>query len=66
MKLGKILEVIKNLKKTSLKNKCYSQREYEGYAAMGCCGGLVGGDEATEYLQYTCIGCPYYVDTRVF
>ena len=25
--------------------KCYSDMEYEGYASMGCCGGLTGGTE---------------------
>lgn len=36
--------------------------EYEGYAAMGCCGGLTGGTKATDYLSEMCIGCPHYVD----
>ena len=26
--------------------KCYSDREYEGYAAMDCCKGLTGGDKS--------------------
>ena len=29
--------------------KCYSDMEYEGYASMGCCGGLTGGTKATDY-----------------
>ena len=47
-------------------DKCYSRMEYEGHAAMGCCGGLVGGTSATEYLSEQCIECPYLVltDTR--
>ena len=25
-------------------DKCYSDMEYEGYASMGCCGGLTEGN----------------------
>ena len=42
--------------------KCYSDREHEGYASMGCCGGLTGGTKATDYLLEMCIGCTHYVD----
>ena len=42
--------------------KCYSDMEYEGYASMGCCGGLTGGTKATDYLSETCCSCPHYVD----
>ena len=42
-------------------DKCYSEREYEGYAAMGCCGGLVGGTSATDYLSEMCCSCPHLV-----
>ena len=41
--------------------KCYSDREYEGYASMGCCGGLTGGTKTTDYLSETCYGCPHLV-----
>ena len=41
--------------------KCYSDMEYEGYASMGCCGGLTGGTKATDYLSETCRSCPYLV-----
>ena len=41
--------------------KCYSNMEYEGYAAMGCCGGLTGGTEFTDYLSETCCSCPHLV-----
>ena len=30
--------------------KCYSDMEYEGYASMGCCGGITGGTKDTDYL----------------
>ena len=43
-------------------DKCYSDREREGYASMGCCRGLTGGTKATDYLSEMCIGCPHYVD----
>ena len=41
--------------------KCYSDREYEGYAAMGCYKGLTGGTKATDYLSETCRNCPHLV-----
>ena len=41
--------------------KCYSDMEYEGYASMGCCGGLTGGTKATDYLSETCCSCPHLV-----
>lgn len=46
------------------KNKCYSQREREGVAAMGCCRGLAGGDRSTDYLQYSCVVCNHFVNTK--
>lgn len=42
-------------------DKCYSDKERQGYAAMGCCGGMVGGTRATEYLSESCIDCPYLI-----
>lgn len=41
------------------RQRCYDDREAAGHAAMGCCGGLVGGDYSTNYLQYRCMACPY-------
>lgn len=49
------------IKKYWSQERCYTQREYEGIAAMGCCCGLTGGDSSTGYLQYSCIDCPHYV-----
>lgn len=40
---------------------CYTDMEYQGIASMGCCGGVVGGTSATEYLSESCIGCPHLV-----
>ena len=42
-------------------DRCYAERESEGVAVFGMCGGLLGGDKDTEYLSYDCIDCPYYV-----
>lgn len=47
---------------TSDYDKCYSNMEREGYAAMQCCKGLSGGTKNTDYLLKMCISCPYYVD----
>ena len=41
--------------------KCYSDRELEGYASMDCCGGLTGGTKSTDYLSETCCNCPHLV-----
>ena len=30
--------------------RCYTDMDYAGRAASGCCGGLVGGDKSTGYL----------------
>lgn len=43
---------------------CYTQREHDGYAAMGSCGGMVGGTKATEYLSEMCVDCPYFVNVK--
>ena len=40
---------------------CYSERESEGIAVFGMCGGLVGGDKDSGHVQYECIDCPYWV-----
>ena len=42
-------------------DKCYSDMEYEGYASMGCCGGITGGIKDTDYLSETCCSCPHLV-----
>lgn len=46
---------------TSDYDKCYSERENEGYAIFECCGGIAGGTKSTKYLSETCNGCPYLV-----
>ena len=45
-------------KSTSSYDKCYSDMEYSGIAAMGCCEGKTNsiGD-----LSETCTNCPYLV-----
>ena len=45
-------------KSTSSYDKCYSDMEYSGIAAMGCCEGKTNsaGD-----LYETCTNCPYLV-----
>lgn len=42
-------------------DRCYAEREGEGYAIFGCCYGLTGGTRNTGYLQESCINCPYLV-----
>ena len=43
---------------------CYKSMEHSGIAVFGLCRGLVGGDAATEYLQYDCIDCPYFYKNK--
>ena len=65
--VNKIIEKIKTLlqksKQRSVYDRCYTAMEYRGVAVFGCCDGLAGGDKLSGYLQYECIGCPYFVDT---
>ena len=48
---------------TTKYEKCYSKMESAGYACFGSCGGKIGGDINTHYLDYDCIDCPYFVST---
>ena len=57
--LGKIVKGIKNIMFNNYDN-CYTDMEYQGIAAMGCCCGVVGGTSATEYLSEICVSCPYH------
>ena len=44
-------------------DKCYSEMEDNGIAVFGCCSGLFGGSYGTNYLQSSCVDCPYSVLT---
>ena len=44
-------------------DKCYSEMEDNGIAVFGCCSGLSGGSYETNYLQHSCVDCPYLVLT---
>ena len=43
------------------KQECYDEMERRGLAVRESCEGVVGGDSSTEYLNYSCIDCPYFV-----
>ena len=45
-------------KSTSSYDKCYSDMEYSGIAAMGCCEGKTNG---IGDLSETCTNCPHLV-----
>ena len=45
-------------KSTSSYDKCYSDMEYSGIAAMGCC---EGKNNSAGDLSETCTNCPYLV-----
>lgn len=42
---------------------CYDEMEEKGYASMGCCCGLIGGDKLSDWTMYSCIDCPHYTPT---
>lgn len=41
--------------------KCYNRMEDMGIAVFGCCCGVSGGDNNTDYLSETCVSCPHLV-----
>lgn len=40
---------------------CYTEREYEGYAVFGMCGGVINNEQNSIYAPCTCVDCPYLV-----
>ena len=59
--INRIKEFISKLSKHMGYSSCYDDMETRGIAVFGMCGGQMGGDANTEYLSYSCIGCPYFV-----
>lgn len=57
--LHKIKEFLKNIKYKLSKESCYDEMVGHGCARLGQCDGLSGGDRLSDYLSYSCIGCPY-------
>lgn len=55
----KILAIYYKIKYKLSKDYCYTEMEKRGYACFGKCCGLSGGDRYTEYLNYSCVDCPY-------
>ena len=62
--IKKFKELLQKVRHKLSRNYCYTEMEYRGIAAFGCCSGLVGGDKLSGYLQYECIDCPYYVNVN--
>ena len=56
-----VRKLIEKIKYHTSHEWCYDRMEAEGYAVMGCCGGLVGGTRATDYLNERCCDCPHLV-----
>lgn len=44
-------------------DKCYAEMESRGVSVFGSCYGQMGGGYETNYLSYSCIDCPYFVET---
>lgn len=42
---------------------CYTEMEKREIASQGSCCGCWGGDWETDYLSYSCMDCPYFVET---
>ena len=57
----RLKKLIKRIKYSFSRESCYKEMEKQRIAVFGMCGGLVGGDRYTNYLQYDCVDCPYYV-----
>lgn len=43
------------------KECCYESRVVEGKAHNGKCGGVMGFDKSFDYLNSSCVSCPYLV-----
>ena len=54
-----IKELIAKVKAYLSHERCYSEMEEKGIAAMSRCRGLAGGDSGSDYLQYNCMDCPH-------
>lgn len=60
----KIKSLIKKIKKYFSHETCYEEMEKQGIAVFGMCKGVTGGDVYTNYLNYSCIDCPYLTLTE--
>lgn len=57
----KILDWFNRIRYRLSQESCYDEQEKLGNAVFHCCGGMTGGDKTTEWLQYSCVDCPYLV-----
>jgi hypothetical protein len=55
----KFKKVFHKIHLTGIQERCYTNMENQGIAAMGCCCGLAGGDRFSGFIQYQCIDCKY-------
>lgn len=62
--MGIIKRWFNSIKYWFSKESCYTEMENRGIAAMGSCCGVVGGDHYSNYLSYSCIDCPHYVNIQ--
>ena len=53
-------ELIEKIKYRMSKEACYDEMEGRGIAVFGICNGVTGGDRFTDYLNYSCVDCPYF------
>ena len=58
--LSRIIAWVERVKYWLSREYCYDEMEEKGYASMGRCCGLVGGDKWSDYTAYSCIDCPHY------
>lgn len=44
------------------RQRCYDEMEDLGIAVFDMCSGKTGGVKETNYLNFDCIGCPFYTN----
>ena len=58
--LSRMIAWVEKAKYRLSREYCYTEMEEKGYASMGRCGGIVGGDSLSDNTMYSCIDCPHY------
>lgn len=55
----KILSIYYKIKYLFSRERCYDEMRERGYANQRKCCGVMGGNGFTNYLNESCINCPY-------
>lgn len=57
------MKLLKQIKFRFRKEKCFHDMQNAGIANGKCCHGIAGEDKNTNWIQESCIDCPYYNNT---